>query len=562
MSQLAKEHAPMLQTILCTIGTSIANGCPELGRFQKQGSVWENDTAQLEREIQERLRRFDLASAPGRIAASAELNSLHRLGLAEGNEVVLLASDTADGRACAEALRTTIQRVWPGVRATVERVVGLQVRDAERLRQVGLARLVQIVLRFAEDPQRRYAGGLVLNPTGGFKGVVPFLTVVGMLYQIPTVYVFEFSEALIRLPALPVGFDLQLFLRARPAVSALRAAGGVMPVAKFFATIREFSEEERPQFQSLLEVDGPDATLSPLAEVLAQMEEAGRKTLWLSPGVRERLDASSGLSRKRLEAGLTRLTNPVWRVTQSHRFPNCELHVFGNSHMAFRIAAFFRGDRAYVCGLREITEHDDYEAEFARLKLRDFEHRTDFFEWTPPQTEDELDSAEQSELEELRAQVMSLPESIALETKSLRERIDVLQRRTDQAHSEVRDLKAQVVSLKKQLKHAQRNVASPQLAPAIETTSSMEALSATLEAGFPPIALKGTVIMGTFIEDKRKGNRGGMLIFRVQTPAGAWEGRLPADQAQKLAEIRLGSTVKLRVAGIMKKILQLTLPRS
>ena len=77
-----------MKTILCTIGTSIANGCPELSRFQRQGSAWEDDTATLETQIRERLRRFDLAEAPRRIGASAELNSLHRLGLASGYGMV------------------------------------------------------------------------------------------------------------------------------------------------------------------------------------------------------------------------------------------------------------------------------------------------------------------------------------------------------------------------------------------------------------------------------------------------------------------------------------------
>ncbi len=85
----------MPRTILCTTGTSIAAGCPELGRFQKKASDWDDDISQLNREIADRLTHCSLTTAAGRIAASAELNSLERLRVDEGDEVVVLATDTA-----------------------------------------------------------------------------------------------------------------------------------------------------------------------------------------------------------------------------------------------------------------------------------------------------------------------------------------------------------------------------------------------------------------------------------------------------------------------------------
>jgi putative CRISPR-associated protein (TIGR02619 family) len=534
-------------------------GCPELRRFQEHGSVWDEDTEQLRGEISARLKRYDLASAAGRVTASAELNSLHRLGLNENDEVVLLATDTADGRACAETLSQIIQQQWRGTRTVVERIMGLQVRDAETLRQVGLPRLVKALLRYVEDPQRRYGGGLVLNPTGGFKGVVPFLTVIGMLYQIPTVYVFEFSEALIRLPALPIGFDLQLFLRARPAVAALRQAGGVIPVEQFYARIPGLAEEERAQLQSLLEVDGLDCTLSPMAEVLAQMEEAGRKKLWLAPEVREQLDGTLGLPRKRLEAGLIRLTDPLWRIAQSHRFQKCELHVFGNSRLPFRIAAFFREDRAYVCRLREVTEHDDYEAEFARLKLRDFQGRTDFAEWTPPIAEDELDLAEQDELESLRTQVRAIPESIAVATEPLREAINDLQRAKEKATSKQVKLQAEIAALRKQLKHAQQQAHQTKAKPRADATGNQSTVEITLPSpDAPPPELKGTIQDATYVGDRLKGS---LLVFQISRAGSTWEGCLPITAVSGFGLLLPGAIVKLRVTGIAGKSLQFAAPR-
>lgn len=547
------------RTILCTVGTSIAGGCPELGRFQKQGSVWADDTVRLQSEITERLRRFDLTTANGRVTASAELNSLHRYGLLEGDEVILLATDTADGRACAHTLSRVIEETWLGSRTKIERIEGLQVRDAERLRRTGLTRLLQTVLTYVEDPQRQYGGGLVLNPTGGFKGIVPFLTTVGMIFHVPTFYVFEFSDALIRLPPLPISFDLELFLRARPAVASLQKEG-VMPEERFYKLIPGFEEGERPYFQSLLEVDGSDATLSPLALTLAEMQESERKAVWLSPQAQEKMESLQGTNRKRLEDVLTRFANPLWRVGQSHSFPSCELPVFGGKKLPFRMAAVFRGGRAYLCRLYRVEEHDTYEAEFAKLRLRDYETLDNFIEWKPSVAEGELDAAAQSELEQLRAEIAGIPEKIAEETRCMRTEIKGLQQLRQEQKKVERDLKKQLAETQQQLKMAQRVARkSDQKAEADKPATEPQTEPAErMATAVPPPALKGTVQAATFIGEGRKGK---VLDFALNE-AGGWEGSIPKSDATRLGELQPGAIAKLRVAGIAGHRLQLALPRA
>jgi putative CRISPR-associated protein (TIGR02619 family) len=546
----------MPRTILCTTGTSIAAGCPELGRFQKKGSVWDDEILQLNREIADRLSRYDMVTAAGRIAASAELNSLERLHLCEGDEVVLLATDTADGHACAEMLSRTIAQQWCGVRTKVERIEGLQVRDAKRLREVGLTRFLKVVLNYVEDPQRRHGGGVVFNPTGGFKGVVPFLTVIGMLFRIKTVYIFEFSEALIELPPLPVGFDLQLFRRARPALAALRKEG-VLPEERFYKLIPGFIEEERAYFQSLLEVDGADATLSPLAFTLTEMEQSPRKTLWLSPQAQGKLESLRGTDRTRLEEILIRFTNPIWRIGQSHRFPSCELPVFGNGKLPARIAAMFADERVYVCRLFRLEEHEAYEAEFAKLRLKDFRNFDAFVEWIPAISEDDMDLAEQSELEELREQVGAFPERIAQETAALREKIKQWVHRDEESRRNAHDLRSQNAALQKQLKHAQnvrgkavaeRPVENPSVAPTIRRAPVS-----------PAPELKGTIQEAIFM---RRRPNGKTLDFQVNHSGKSWEGSLSLKDSPDLDLLLPGTTIKVRVTGVSGKRLQLALPRS
>ncbi|MEI8044635.1 MAG: putative CRISPR-associated protein [Verrucomicrobiota bacterium] len=544
----------MSRTIVCTTGTSIAAGCPELGRFHKQASDWGDDISELNREIADRLTRYDLTTMDGRIAASAELNSLERLRVAEGDEVVLLATDTADGHACAEMLSRTIQQVWRGVRTTVERIEGLQVRDAKRLREAGLTRFLQVVLRYVDDPQRRHGGGVVLNPTGGFKGVVPFLTVIGMLFRVKTVYVFEFSEALIELPPLPVGFDLHLFQRARPALAALRKEG-VMPEDRFCKLIPGFQEEERAYFHSLLEVDGTNVTLSPLAFTLTEMEQAGRKTLWLSPQAQGKLEALRGTDRARLEEVLTRFTNPIWRAGQSHRFPGCELSVFGNRKLPFRIAAIFAGDRGYVCRIFRVEEHAAYEAEFAKLRLKDFQKFDAFVEWSPPRSEDELDLAERSELAELRERVALFPQRIAEETANLREVIQRLGNTDRENRNALEQLMNRNAALQRKLKHARNGMTKSFPEGPAKNSSNVGAEQDVPDC--PPSELKGTIQQADYLGCRRDGK---ILDFRINYAGKSWEGTLSVMDSASPGMLLPGTTLSVFITGIAGRHLILEVP--
>jgi len=50
-----------------------------------------------------------------------------------------------------------------------------------------------------------------LNITGGYKSVVPYFSIIGMIKQIPLFYIFEDSDKLIKIPPLPISFDYEKF---------------------------------------------------------------------------------------------------------------------------------------------------------------------------------------------------------------------------------------------------------------------------------------------------------------------------------------------------------------
>ncbi len=129
----------MSHTILGTTGTPIAQGCGALRGLLGKPRPWDASAEGLREQIRARLAGMDLSAPEGRAArASAEINSLHRLGVDPADTVVLLVTDTADGRACAEAVGGVLrelfhlpahfdldlsERAWPALELTEQETV-------------------------------------------------------------------------------------------------------------------------------------------------------------------------------------------------------------------------------------------------------------------------------------------------------------------------------------------------------------------------------------------------------------------------------------------------------
>lgn len=350
----------MPRTLLLTTGTSIANGTPGLSSYQKRASTWDEDTGEFRKQIQDRLKTLDLTTHAGRVRASAELNILQRLPLQPDDHVVLFSTDTADGRACCEELAHVISEGLGVSRVRIHRVQGLQVRDADMLRQTGLTNFLRLLIDYLDDEQLRYQGGCVLCPNGGFKGVVPFMSILGMIFRAPVVYVFEFAEALISLPPVPLTFATDLFERALPALTWAREAS-VFDVNDFYRRIPEFKPEETTWFDSFLEITADDShgrlgSLSPLASVLAE-RELRAASLCLSHRAKHDLENLSFLDRGEVDNHLAKLMSPLWRSQHRDTKFNSDLEFYPRGHNPWRFAGFTADSKFYLCWF---DRHDRY----------------------------------------------------------------------------------------------------------------------------------------------------------------------------------------------------------
>lgn len=244
----------MSQTILCSVGTSAAKGiCPP-----SQLAQWVGEHGGVEVAAGAIFEKFAEVRPEGEAlqkTLSAEIHSLVRIGISAADRVILLASETDDGEACAAAVARYLDRYYPGIVSEVEAVKGLQVRDADRFRREGVLNFVRSCLKAVGDYG---AAHVVLNPTGGFKALVPYTVLVGMLKGVPCRYIFEQSETLLELPPLPVEFQRGIFEAYRPMFERIERDSSIRRAE----WDRAVPYHERGLLEPLLEFVGDSVTLS------------------------------------------------------------------------------------------------------------------------------------------------------------------------------------------------------------------------------------------------------------------------------------------------------------
>ena len=457
----------MHKMILCTTGTSIANGCKNLKRSQEQPSQWDEELPGLTRELREKIASIDYLNDPAaRRGLSAELNTLDRIDLQEGDRVALIATDNAPGRLCSRFLAEIIEEIY-GCDVEIKRIEGMQIYNARRLREKGLKHLVQTLLDdYLANDQIRYQYEIIVNPTGGYKAVVPFLTVLGMLYGRKAIYLFEHAEELIELPPLPLTFDLHLFERVREALRYIEDEVAVPP-AEYFARIVDYDPAERDLFLSFTEpFEENKITLSPLTYVLLKIEASAQPS-FISRKALAKLDTLQGEKRKILERLIAHTSNPLWREHKTHRWPNNPgILIIKAGNTAERLAGFVTRGRFHVALL--FDDHDDYERELERYTINDLKS------WEYQQWESTVSPEETShfsatpdrqkfirEIEQLTATVEQLRHTMAThrtEQKAsknlvarLRSEVDQWRTAADTAHTEHNKLQLHCASWKRQL---------------------------------------------------------------------------------------------------------------
>ena len=272
----------MTKQFICTVGTSIAeNNYPELAVLPIGG-----ETSQQAKEALDEMKKSIRArkgKPTDQKALAAELKSLLTYGLNRDDLVYLLYSDTLLGKLCADALQYALIEYVGLAANTISlcRVEGLKVDNSGKFEQDGLRNLFEVVINIFENraglsinnSENRYSVQVILNPTGGYKATVPYLTLLGSLYGMEVIYISEEVEDIIKLPALPISYDLTIMRQSLPLLQQLAKQNGmeVMLLADLKGGDRELYNDLGNYKNVLVQnVDGY-LTLTPLGYLLYRL---------------------------------------------------------------------------------------------------------------------------------------------------------------------------------------------------------------------------------------------------------------------------------------------------
>lgn len=168
-----------------------------------------------------RIKGMDLSKKDVLKKSSAEIKSLTKMKVGENkNDVVyFLSSDTLLGELCADVL----SKFYVEKRIEIKEISGklykvisdLQVFDSDKFRKTGIKNYIEEVTKIINKPNNRNNYEIILNATGGFKAIVPYTTLLGMIFSIPIIYIFEETENIIKLPPVPLKYDYELFSKYR-----------------------------------------------------------------------------------------------------------------------------------------------------------------------------------------------------------------------------------------------------------------------------------------------------------------------------------------------------------
>ena len=204
-----------MKTIITTVGTSIFTNYlkkkkdinDKIEDLKLQPSPnWKDNIHDINS-----IRKSVIEWAKDNENASAEIKSLLKLKeiIDENIEVQLLATDTILSVLSAEILSNLeiLNNITINFNRNQDTIKGLQVRNSKQFRNEGLCNLVNRIHNIANGNYKN----IIFNITGGYKAVIPYLTIMAQVNNCLITYIFEDTKELITIPETPIKIDYDIF---------------------------------------------------------------------------------------------------------------------------------------------------------------------------------------------------------------------------------------------------------------------------------------------------------------------------------------------------------------
>lgn len=232
-----------------------------------------------------RLKKKLITFASSNKQASAEIKSLEKLSqeISDDLSIQLLSSDTINSMTCAEVIKDVFDGSLD-VHFTNNNIIsGLQVKNRKSFAENGMENLFKRI----EDITGGYYGNTIMNITGGYKAAIPLLTIFSQINHIPSYYIFEDSDVLMKIPLLPLTIDWEIFDRYADMFHKVEKSGGC---AENWNTIAAGTKpEHRETVNACLEIEDNYADLSTFGRLLWNKYNSRRNLFYLNDTIKTAL---------------------------------------------------------------------------------------------------------------------------------------------------------------------------------------------------------------------------------------------------------------------------------
>jgi len=219
-----------MKKIITTVGTSLLSNA-EKAKFDVTfyKSLTNKPYSRLnDEDVQERLpkikRELDKYLENTDTNLSAEIASIVKIKqeIKEDIEVYLIATDTVLAPLCAEYIFKFLvaNEFLNSENIHIKIIIDLQVRKKKEFEKYGIPSLVE----YLNINTNQY--DTIYNITGGYKAIIPYMTIIGQINQVPIYYIFEENEQehyeLIKIPQAPFEINWQMFEKYSQVIKDLK----------------------------------------------------------------------------------------------------------------------------------------------------------------------------------------------------------------------------------------------------------------------------------------------------------------------------------------------------
>jgi putative CRISPR-associated protein (TIGR02619 family) len=219
-------------------------------------AAWPNNACRIDS-----IRNKLLAWARVDEKTSAETKSLLKIQEKAGTPIDtrLIATETVASRLAAEILYPLLGgKINASFEPERDVIKGLQIADRKRFEREGLVNLVTRIEELRSDETE-----VCINITGGYKGVIPYLTIMGQVHGLPLYYIFEDTTELIRIPQAPISINWGLFEKYSHILQDL--ANGITDWSDYKR--KNSLNDEYDDFQACIWQDGEFAELNAIGRM-------------------------------------------------------------------------------------------------------------------------------------------------------------------------------------------------------------------------------------------------------------------------------------------------------